>query len=169
MFGHGRVLSPDMRSIEHAQTFSRLLLIKAARRMRRANFYAGRLWLWLSMRESGWFGQLPLPVVRDDYACLSALEALWERAKAALPARAKIVRIGVTLLDLSPATERQLDLLLNDDRERRRWEALTAAMDSLNVRYGKTVLSIGPWVPPPGGNAGGKISYTRIPAAEDFW
>jgi len=169
MFGHGRVLSPDMRSMEHARNFSRLLLIKAARRMRRAGFHAGRLWLWLSMCNDGWFGQLPLPIVRDDYACLSALEELWAQARDALSPRVRIVRIGVTLLDLSPATERQLDMLLNDDRERRRWEAITTAMDTLNVRYGKTVLSIGPWTPPPGGNAGGKISYTRIPSAEDFW
>lgn len=169
MFGHGRVLSPDMRSIANARDFSRLLLTKAARRMRRAGFYAGRLWLWLAMKEGGWFGQRHLPAVRDDQAFLAALEALWAQARTALPAQARIVRIGVTLLDLTPATERQLDFLLNDDRERKRWEAITNAMDSLNTRYGRTVCSIGPWVLPPGGNAGGKIAYTRIPAAEDFW
>lgn len=37
------------------------------------------------------------------------------------------------------------------------------------TRYGKTVLSLGMWRPPAGGNVGGKISYTRIPTAEDFW
>lgn len=141
--------------------------------MRRARFYAGRFWLWLNLRvmreERRWFGQLPLPIAHDDHACLSALEALWNQARADLPAHAKIVRIGVTLLDLSPASERQLDMFLGDDRERRRWEAITDAMDNLNLRYGRTVLSIGPWTPPPGGNAGGNISYTRIPRAEDFW
>jgi DNA polymerase-4 len=151
MFGHGRVLPPALRSMEHARAFSRLLLVKAARRMRRAGFFAGRLWLWLSMREDRWFGQLPLTVVRDDFACLSALGTLWARAANDLPRTVRIVRIGVTLLDLSPATQRQLDLFLNDDRERRRREALTAAMDDLNTRYGRTVLSIGPWTPPPAG------------------
>ncbi len=169
MFGHGRVLPPTHRSLRHAANFSRLLIVKAARRMRRAGFYAGRIWLWLSMKEERWFGQLPLPAVHDDYACLSALDALWQKARAALPARARIVRIGVTLLELSPMSERQLDMLLNDDAERQKWEAITTAIDRLNVKYGRTVLSIGPWTPPPGGNAGGKISYTRIPTAEDFW
>jgi DNA polymerase-4 len=169
MFGHGRVLPPALRSIEHAYSFSRLLLVKAARRMRREGFFAGRLWLWLAMREDRWFGQWTLPVVSDDQACLAALNALWEQARCALPGDARIIRIGVTLLDLSPANERQLDLFLNDDRERRRWETISAVMDRLNARYGKTVLSIGPWTPPPGGHAGGKISYTRIPSAEDFW
>lgn len=169
MFGHGRVLPPALRDMEHARGFSRLLLVKAARRMRRAGFFAGRLWLWLAMRDDRWFGQWTLPAVRDDRACLTALETLWAQARRELPASARIIQIGVTLLDLSPASERQLDLFLDDDRERQRWETLSAAMDRLNARYGKTVLSIGPWTPPPGGHAGGKISYTRIPRAEDFW
>jgi len=46
---------------------------------------------------------------------------------------------------------------------------LTTAMDSLNSRYGKSLVTMGPWKLPPGGNLGGKISFTRIPRAEDFW
>jgi len=169
MFGHGRVLPPSHRSARHAEEFSRLLLVKAARRMRREGFYAGRLWLWLSMKEDRWFAQLPLPIVHDDMACLSGLRQLWRQARAELPANARIIRIGVTLLDLSLASQRQLDLLLNDDVERRKWERITHAVDHLNARYGRTIVSLGQWTPPPGGNAGGKISYTRIPRAEDFW
>jgi DNA polymerase-4 len=59
--------------------------------------------------------------------------------------------------------------LLNDDKARRKNEKLTNTMDSLNRRFGRRVISLGPWKPPPGGYAGGKISYTRIPSAEDFW
>ncbi len=169
MFGHGRVLPPSHRSARHAEEFSRLLLVKAARRMRREGFYAGRLWLWLGMKEDRWFSQLPLPIVHDDKACLTGLKQLWGRARADLPATARIIRIGVTLLDLSLASQRQLDMLLNDDIERRKWERITHAVDHLNARYGKTIVSLGVWTPPPGGNAGGKISYTRIPRAEDFW
>lgn len=169
MFGHGRVLPPTHRTITHARTFSRLLVVKAARRMRRANFYAGRLWLSLNLRDNHWFGQTYLPAVRDDQACLAALKTLWQHAEGELPPRAQIIRLHVTLLDLSPATERQLDIFLNDDVRRRKCEALTDVADRLNARYGRTVLTVGPWSPPPGGNAGGKISYTRIPSAEDFW
>jgi DNA polymerase-4 len=169
MFGHGRVLPPTHRSPEQAEEFSRLLLVKAARRMRRQGFYAGRLWLWLAMKEDRWFSQMALPIVHDDRACLSALRQLWRQARSELPANARIIRIGVTLLDLSLASQRQLDMLLDDDFERRKWERITCAVDHLNTRYGKTIVSLGEWTPPPGGNAGGKISYTRIPHAEDFW
>jgi DNA polymerase-4 len=170
MYGHGRVLPPDHRTAEHALAASRLLLVKAARRMRRDGWNAGRLWLWLElMGENSVHRGAWLPAVHDDQAVLSALENLWAALRPSLPRRARILRIGVTLLELSRANERQLDMLLNDDKTRRNCENATAAIDALNRKYGRTMVSIGPWTPPPGGYAGGKISYTRIPRAEDFW
>lgn len=77
MFGHGRVLPPEARTIEGAREISRLLLTKAARRLRRENFYAGGLWLWLSIRDGSWLGKRHLPVVNDDQAILSGLAELW--------------------------------------------------------------------------------------------
>lgn len=169
MFGHARVLPPKWRTIEHAKDCSRLLLTKAARRMRRDNFYASSLCLWLDMREGQWGKAQEMPCVQDDFACLDALRILWSIAAKEIPRRAEIVRVGVTLGELSPATERQLDLLLNDDKKCQKNETLTKVIDQLNRKFGKRVATIGPWVPPPGGYAGGKISYTRIPSAEDFW
>jgi DNA polymerase-4 len=169
MFGHGRVLPPQWRNAEHGQSCSRLLLTKAARRMRRDGYYADKLSLWLDMRDGAWYGQRELPSVQDDQACLSALTSLWEKARPEIPARAEIIRIGVNLSDLSSANERQLDLFLNDDSTRRKQEILTRTVDGLNKKFGKRVVTLGPWTPPPGGYAGGKISYNRIPSAEDFW
>ena len=169
MFGHGRVLPPAWRDTAHGLSCSRLLLTKAARRMRRDGFYASKLWLWLDIRNSAWFGERELPCVQDDHACLAALAALWQKAQAELPSRAEIIRVGVTLLDLSPANERQLDLLMNDDGERQKCEMITNTIDRLNRKFGKRVVTLGPWIPPPGGYAGGKIAYNRIPSAEDFW
>ncbi|HEX3666796.1 MAG TPA: hypothetical protein VHU23_16345 [Rhizomicrobium sp.] len=168
MFGHGRVLPPDWRDIDHCLACSRLLLSKAARRMRRAGFYANRLWLWLDIRNSGWFGQRELPSVQDDHACLAGLAALWDKARAQLPKRSEIIRVGVTLLDLSPATARQLDLFANDDQERRKFEVLTNTMDFLNRKFGERVVTVGEWTPPPGEYTGAKIAFNRIPSAEDF-
>ena len=55
MYGHGRVLPPDHRSIEDAKNASRLLIVKAARRMRRDGWNAGRMWLHLEMWENNVF------------------------------------------------------------------------------------------------------------------
>jgi DNA polymerase-4 len=169
MFGHGRVLPPRWRDFEHAQSCSRLLLTKAARRMRRGGYYAGRLGLWLDNRGGAWSGGREMPCVQDDQACLAALDVLWRKARAQLHRRTEIIRIGVTLAELSPTNRRQLDLLLDDDAERRKCELLTNIIDGLNRKFGKRVVTVGPWTPPPGGYAGGKIAYNRIPSAEDFW
>jgi DNA polymerase-4 len=169
MFGHGRVLPPESRSIAGASEISRLLLTKAARRMRREGFYCAGLWLWLSIRDGSWMGKRGLPVVNDDQAILAALFDLWNEVRRVHPPSLTIFRVGVTLYDLSSAEERQLDMLLNDDRAKRRWEAASMAIDRLNTRYAGTVVSLGEWKPPKGGHVGGKISYTRIPSAEDFW
>ena len=169
MFGHGRVLPPESRSLAGAFEICRLLLIKAARRLRRANYYCSELWLWLSVRDGEWSGKHKLPIVNDDQAVLAALDALWVRVRADHPRGVSVFRVGVTLLNLSRGQERQLDFLLNDDTARKKWESASSAIDELNSRYGSTVLSLGMWKPPAGGHVGGKISYTRIPTAEDFW
>jgi DNA polymerase-4 len=169
MFGHGRVLPPEWRDVSHAVSCSRLLLTKAARRMRRDGYYANRLWLWLDIRNDAWFGQLELPCVLDDQACLAGLNTLWDKSRREISPRAEIIRVGVTLLDLVPANARQLDMFLNDDRKRRKCETITNTIDGLNRKFGKRVVTLGPWAPPPGGYAGGKIAYNRIPSAEDFW
>ena len=142
--------------------------MKAARRLRRASYYCSGLWVWLSLKDGSWERHHSLPVVRDEAAILEALRAVWEEARAALPNRTKLLQVVVTLTNISLASERQMDFLLDDEGERRRWEAVTSAMDTLNYRYAKTVLSVGPWNPPKGDHVGGKISYTRIPTWEDF-
>lgn len=174
MFGHGRVLPPELRSFEGAYDCSRILLVKAARRMRRESFHASSLYLWLHLRlpnkkERGWGTKHKLHAANDDQACLKALEALWKEARASIPEYVKLVRVQVTLGDLTQSNTRQLDMLINDDPERRKWESITGAVDTLNSRYGKTLVTLGKWKVPAGGNLGGKISFTRIPRAEDFW
>lgn len=169
MFGHGRVLPPEGRTPKAAYDICRLLLVKAARRLRRSGYYCEGLWLWLAVRDGQWSGKHRLPVVHDDNAVLAGLETLWKQFEAAYPRGITIFRAGVTLYDITRADARQLDMLLDDDTVRQKWERASGAIDTLNTKYGRTMLSMGMWRPPAGGNVGGKISYTRIPTAEDFW
>lgn len=168
MVGHARVLPPESRSLPEARKIARLLLIKAARRLRRGCYYAGGLMLWVQLFDASWSRVRSLPQVQDDQALLNALSAMWAEMEAQTSPRAKAIRVGVTLSDLTPADARQLDMLLDDDVDRQKWERIGKAIDSLNSRFGRTVASLGDWSPPKGGNVGGKISLTRIPSAEDF-
>lgn len=174
MFGHSRVLPPESRNKTEAKACARLLLVKAARRMRREGYYATKLWLHFSLRlkpnlTRSYSGELSFPSAQDDHACLTALNLLWDQTTALMPRYGRILRIRVSLYNLERASGRQLDLFINDDELRRKWESINNAVDQLNLKYGKTIVSIGSWKPPSGGYAGGKIAYTRIPNAEDFW
>jgi len=120
MFGHGRVLPPESRSLAEAREIARLLLIKTARRLRREGYYASGFWLYLALRKGSWSERLKLPAVSDDRAILEALNTLWGRAVAGLSSRTTVFRVHVTLVDLSPADQRQTDMFLNDDTERRK-------------------------------------------------
>ncbi|WP_246715376.1 Y-family DNA polymerase [Aestuariivirga litoralis] len=169
MFGHGRVLPPEALRFDQAYEIARMLLVKAARRLRRESYYCSGLWVWMDVTDGQWSRNRSMPMVRDDHAIMGALRALWEEARATLPPRLLVYRVGVTLTDITPASARQMDMLLDDEEERRKWEAITSSMDTINYRYAKTVVSLGPWNPPGAGDhVGGKISFTRIPSAEDF-
>jgi len=76
MFGHARVLPPDQRSLSDARIVARLLLTKAARRVRRGGYYCGSLMLWLRGCDRSWGDMMTLPQVNDDQAVLSALGTL---------------------------------------------------------------------------------------------
>lgn len=173
MYGHGRVLAPEWRALEKAEACSRTLVIRAARRMRRDGWAAGRVVIWLDLyigrNKGGWVEGQDLPAVSDDKACLDALKEMWSRIHPVLPKKARAMRVGVTLMNLTKKSERQLDWVYDDDADRQRWEILTDVKDHLNRRYGKRVLEFGVSEEPSGGWAGAKISYTRIPSAEDFY
>ena len=183
MYGHGRVLAPDMRCLRDAYLCSRILLIKAARRMRRDGYYARQLNIWLSYRvgrkykgprkkgmgDKGLGHKVKIFNANDDHAAISALNQLWADVRERLPQGAKIIRIGLFFGELVRADMRQLDLLHDDDTSRQGWERITAAMDDLNKRYGRSVITLGPWQQKYGQHLGTKIAFTRIPRAEDAY
>jgi len=168
MIGHGRVLSPENRPLSEAKAVCRYLLIKAARRLRRECFYASGLHIYLSLRQKKWSRSRTLPIVHDDQAILAGFEYLWRELESVSPSYELVYKISVSLFDLSSTFERQLDLLHADDEERIKWERINIAMDSLNSRYGKNVASLGVMATQNLENVGGKIAFTRIPAAQDF-
>lgn len=169
MFGHGRVLPPKSRKLSAAREVARFLLIKAARRLRREHYYASGIHLSVALKSGYWSRSHPLPMVHDDQAVLAEFEVLWGLMRCETNAYDIAYKVGVTLFDISPANMRQLNFLLEDNEQRQKWEMLNYAMDGLNHKYGKTVASMG-FVPVQNkDNIGGKISFTRIPSAEDFW
>ncbi|MBL4837623.1 MAG: hypothetical protein JKY34_08590 [Kordiimonadaceae bacterium] len=169
MFGHGRVLPPEWRDFDHAFDAARLLTIKAARRLRKGGYIAKTFGLWLSMKDDRWSGDAHLGGINDDHAAIAALTDLWKQARQQVPPSLRIIRLHVALYDLTPVGAKQFDLLEQNSVQGGKWTSICDAMDKVNSRYAKTLISMGPWSPPPGGYAGGKIAFSRVPDMEDFW
>jgi len=169
MFGHGRVLPPSWRDMEHAAEAARLLTIKAARRLRRSGFMARKYGLYLRLSDDRWFGEHYMGDVNDDRSALKALSALVKQASYDLPKGVRIKSLSVSLYSLTRAGATQQDMFLEGGEEKGRWSALSDTVDGINNRYARTMVSLGTWPTIPGGYAGGKIAFGRVPEMEDFW
>lgn len=171
MFGHSRVLPWNWRSPDCTRDCARLLLAKAARRMRREGYAARALTLSLKSEDGQrWSAEKPLiPACREDHAILAVLNGLFQQARRAYtPRRSKSV--AVMLHGLVRHDELRNDLFVDavQQASRDKWERLAELGDSLSARYGRDILTLGLQPQPPGGYAGGKIAFGRIPDLADF-
>jgi len=78
--------------------------------------------------------------------------------------------IHVVLHDLVPIAEVTRDLFdfTPEFQAKQRWQRVSAVADGLNARFGRAVVNLGLWSEPPGGYAGAKIAFNRIPDEADF-
>jgi DNA polymerase-4 len=167
MFGHSRVLAREWRNSERARACARLLTTKATRRMRREGFAASAFTLALrGKNDGGWAKTVRLvSPARDDHAFLKCLDEAWPRRWPE-----QVLNLSTTLHELSPAESGTSDLFETPEAvsTRARWLTISNTLDGINKRYGRALVSIGPRVDPPGGYAGAKIAFGRIPDLEDF-
>jgi DNA polymerase-4 len=171
MFGHSRVLAWDWRNEVRTRACARLLTAKAARRMRREQYAANMLSLSLYCKDGPRFAgdhRFVTPV-HDDCSILNALQSLLDAAFQRLKNHPPKY-VHVFLHHLVPQGEGAADMFENlEGGERRRaWEKLTAISDELSIRYHPQILSLGLYKQPPGGYAGGKIAFNRVPELQDF-
>ena len=172
MFGHSRVLSAEFKDPARAIECLRLLTVKAAHRLRRENYTAAALSIsfrtqaFRTQEKCRWSGEIGFLPCRDDHSFLHHLHKLYERGiDVARPRRLRSV--SVMLHKIALPTERGRDLF--EDQQVRKWDKLTDVMDSFNRKQGAALIHLGPRAKLPGGYAGAKIAFGRVPDKEDFF
>ena len=166
--GHGRVLPPEQRSVQTAREPARQLVVKAARRLRREGFVAQRLTVSADcLGAPRWTASTAIAKANDDLSCLGALAVLWAELDGARP-HATLFRIAVSFDRFMPSGEVQLELPFGEPDNRQQMAGLSAAIDTINGRYGRIVVGYGQ-CGAQDGYTGAKIAYGRIPEWEDFW
>ncbi len=133
---HSHVLPPELRNEAAAYSVLHRLLQKAAMRLRSYGLIAGNLHVRMKYRDNSvWRADQPLDPTADTLTFLHALDALWAQR----PPRRKPFAVAVALTALDAAAHRSRDLFdAGRDHER-----LDAAIDAINLRYGKNSLYFG--------------------------
>lgn len=170
MFGHGRILSADWRTPEKARDCLRLLTVKAARRLRREGYTAQSLSISLGLPDKRrWGRETRFFPARDDHTFLTEMTQLFDLGCRVTRAK-HFKKVSIMLHGIAPEGQTSGDLFEHTEArsERARWETLTDVMDTLNARNSGCVISLGITKEPPGGYAGAKIAFGRVPDINDF-
>jgi DNA polymerase IV len=170
MFGHSRILPRHWCTAGRISACARLLLVKAARRMRREGYAAQALSFSIKTRGGErWWREERFAAARDDQFLLGHLQRLLREAHV-LGVLADTKTLYVMLSSLVQEDDRPRDLFVTPEmiRTRTRWEKLSEITDALSARFGDSAAMLGVQRQPPGGYAGAKIAFGRIPDLADF-
>ena len=180
--GHSHVLAPRNRGRESARLVARRLTLKAASRLRAKDSAARLLILHVRFEpdtngvRGKWNTSVKLPATQDSFRILKALDEAWPRLVAAGAARSggfRLRMVGVTLANLARVGGEQGSLFerLDPDHELARslrTESLSRAMDTINTRFGRNAVMLGPQTGGRADRIGTNIAFGRIPDAAEF-
>ena len=168
--GHSHVLEPKFRQVDLAQQVMSRLLLKAASRLRRLQYYANNL--SISFRtENGLKMQGTKKFYRacDNITLLNEGTKIWNDLIKKNQIRS-VKKISVTLFNLKKKTELQPDLFttIHQQHLTERFESLSEAMDTINSRFGRDSIALGNIPNQIQSFSGTRIAFTRIPDKKEF-
>jgi len=172
MFGHSRVLSGEFKDVRRAVDCLHLLTVKAAYRLRRAGYLAGALSVSFKTTEDRRFsGERRFAHCRDDLTFIRHMKSLYQQGLDETGNPTRLKNVYVMLHTIARPNEINRDMFTANlvNRDEKTWDSLMTVMDGLNARHGKAVLHVGARAKLPGGFAGGKIAFGRVPDKEDFY
>jgi len=181
MIGHSRILDPQLRAPDKARLILRKLTMKAAHRLRKKAQHTRTI--ATSMRtESGFKSsfQIPIQATNDPFFLLQHIDNLWAcmtqqttRETNTNMRYIRIKKVSVTFFGLAMQETITDDLFLpslhNNHSAAVKNESLTRALETLQARYQKDVVSLGITPKTSAGYVGTKIAFSRVPDQEEFW
>ena len=171
MFGHSRVLSGEFKNPARAIDCLHLLTVKAAFRLRRAGFLAGSLSISLRAPDQArWHGERRFAPVGDDFTFVRHMRDLYAEGIATLRPR-RLKSLSIMLHGLTRPENLAYDMFQSRDMSSKQehFDTLMRVIDGLNMKHGRAICHVGARAKLPGGYAGAKIAFGRIPDAEDFF
>jgi DNA polymerase-4 len=176
-FGHSHVLPLEMRPIEQTRYTARRLTLKAASRMRRHNFHARRLVVSIRLEKPMHriAYETSFKAAKDNLSLLDAMENVWaniRREAFAINRNPRVKKVSITLFGLVNSDEVMPEFLFDEDAAHdekvKKSERLSAALDKLNMKYGRDTATLGMMPTEAKKFTGTKIAFSRIPEMEEF-
>ncbi|NUN69993.1 MAG: DNA polymerase [Bacteroidetes bacterium] len=135
--GHSHMLTPEERSIAGATAVLHRMLQKSAMRLRDMHCRTSTLYAGIRYYNGhSWNESITITATADTMVLTQALTALLDRRPSV---RERPLQVSVTLLNLTPENAHTPSLFENEGRS----TALNAAVDELNLRFGKQALYFG--------------------------
>ena len=137
--GHSHVLPPELRTHHAAISVLHRLLQKACMRLRSYGLYTAAVSVRISfLNKPSWIAEARCAPTDDTLQLTHILEELWKT----YPARKSIPHsVGISFSRLGPPTNGTMDLFQPTAGKPER--KLNAALDKLNLRYGKNTVYFG--------------------------
>ena len=171
--GHSHVLHPHWRFPKKSKQILYRLLIKAASRLRRTNYYTSKLSIILKIDNNKKIeGKAKFYQTCDNFTLLEKTEKIWTTLFSLHHPRI-VKKISITLYGLKKYSEIQPNLFDNHNDKVisniKRRESLSKTMDIINSRFGKDSIVIGSLPNQIIPFSGTKIAFTRIPDKKEFY
>ena len=162
--GHGHVLPPELRNEEGARGVLVRLVHKAAARLRKIDYWAGKVYVSVSYPGDfdtgwgggGWWDARRVGHGQDTFSLLKTVEEMWATRPPGKP-----VKLQVTFADLVPARSATPSMFDHDQR----MTDLSHAMDKVNRAFGPNSVYLGSMFGRTQ-NAPMRIAFTHIPDEE---
>jgi len=168
--GHSHVLEPKFRQVDLAQQVMSRLLLKAASRLRRLQYYAKNL--SISFRTKNGLkiqGTKKFYRACDNITLLNEGTKIWNDLIKKNQIRS-VKKISVTLFNLKKKAELQPNLFatIHQQHLTEKFESLSEAMDTINSRFGRDSIALGNIPNQIQSFSGTRIAFTRIPDKKEF-
>ena len=170
--GHSHVLEPKWRPKELAEKVMHRLLLKAASRLRRMEYYSSQMILSFKTEEGVKLsGRRNFYRTSNNNKLLKEAIKIWKYLNKQKKIR-RVKKISVTLYNLQKKTDIHPELFDKIDENNlskiKRFERLSITMDTINARFGRDSITQGSLPNNIKNFSGTRIAFTRIPDKQEF-
>ena len=170
--GHSHVLEPKWRPKELAEKVMHRLLLKAASRLRRMEYYSSKMILSFKTEEGiKLIGRRNFYRTSNNNKLLKEAIKIWKYLNKQKKIR-RVKKISVTLYNLQKKTDIHPELFDKIDENNlskiKRFERLSITMDTINARFGRDSITQGSLPNNIKNFSGTRIAFTRIPDKQEF-